>query len=175
MDPATDVGPLATAAIRDEVEEQVRRTVEMGARLLTGGKRREGAGNYYLPTALADIPAGSPAHDDEIFGPVASLWRAADLDDAIRIANDTQFGLGAAAWTNDEAEQDRFTHEIEAGAVFINAMVASDPRLPFGGVKASGYGRELSDFGIREFVNVKTVWIGPASGPKQDERTAAPE
>jgi succinate-semialdehyde dehydrogenase/glutarate-semialdehyde dehydrogenase len=175
MDPATDVGPLATAAIRDEVEEQVRRTLEMGARLLTGGKRREGPGNYYLPTALSEIPAGSPAHDDEIFGPVASLWRAADVDEAIRIANDTQFGLGAAAWTNDQAEQDRFTHEIEAGAVFINAMVASDPRLPFGGVKASGYGRELSDFGIREFVNVKTVWIGPASERGQDTKTAAPE
>jgi succinate-semialdehyde dehydrogenase/glutarate-semialdehyde dehydrogenase len=174
-DPTTDVGPLATAAIRDEVEEQTRRTIEMGARLLTGGKRLEGPGNYYLPTALADIPAGSPAHQDEIFGPVASIWRATDIDDAIRIANDTQFGLGAAAWTRDEAEQERFTHEIEAGAVFINAMVASDPRLPFGGVKASGYGRELSEFGIREFVNVKTVWIGPASEQGQQAKTAAPE
>jgi succinate-semialdehyde dehydrogenase/glutarate-semialdehyde dehydrogenase len=175
MDPATDVGPLATAKIRDDVHEQVQRTLEMGARLLTGGRKVEGAGNYYAPTALADIPDGSPAHDDEIFGPVAALWRVKDIDEAIRIANDTPFGLGAAAWTEDAAEQERFANEIEAGAVFINGMVASDPRLPFGGIKDSGYGRELSDFGIREFVNVKTVWFGPAARPGQEGKTAAPE
>lgn len=163
MDPATQVGPLATPSIRDQVDEQVRRSVAMGARLLTGGRRTDGPGNYYPPTVLADIPTGSPAQDDEIFGPVAALWRAASVEEAIRIANDTPFGLGAAAWTNDPAEQDRFASEIEAGAVFVNGMVASDPRLPFGGVKASGYGRELSEFGIREFVNVKTVWMGPAT------------
>jgi succinate-semialdehyde dehydrogenase/glutarate-semialdehyde dehydrogenase len=162
MDPATDVGPLATPQIADEVAEQVRRSVEMGARLLLGGERPEGPGNFYPPTVLAEIPEGSPAHREEIFGPVAMIFRARDLDDAIRIANDTQFGLGSAAWTNDPEERERLIREIEAGQVFINGMVASDPRLPFGGVKESGYGRELGVFGIREFVNVKTIWIGGA-------------
>ena len=175
LDPATEVGPLATPSIRDEVDEQVRRTVEMGGRILTGGHPLDGPGNYYAPTAIADIPAGSPAQEDEIFGPVAALWRVRDLDEAIRVANDTSFGLGASAWTRDRAEEERFTQEIEAGAVFINAMVASDPRLPFGGIKASGYGRELAEFGIREFVNVKTVWIGPATEAESSAKAAAPE
>ena len=126
---------------------------------MTGGKRLDGPGNFYAPTVLSKIPKGSPAHCEELFGPVASVFRAKDLDDAIRIANDSRFGLGASAWTNDEKERERLINEIESGMVFINRMVASDPRLPFGGVKWSGYGRELGTFGIREFTDVKTVWI----------------
>ncbi|HET7322504.1 MAG TPA: NAD-dependent succinate-semialdehyde dehydrogenase [Longimicrobiaceae bacterium] len=160
MERDTDVGPLATPQIRDEVAEQVERSVEMGARLLTGGKRVEGAGNYYLPTALAGIPPEAPAAREEVFGPVASLFRVKSAEEAVRLANDTSFGLGSAAWTKEPAERDLFINELQAGAVFIDGMVASDPRLPFGGVKESGYGRELSVFGIREFVNIKTVWVG---------------
>jgi succinate-semialdehyde dehydrogenase/glutarate-semialdehyde dehydrogenase len=160
MDESTDIGPLATADIRDGLEQQVRESVEMGAEVLTGGERLDRRGYYYPPTVLADIPQDSPASQDELFGPVASLFRVSDLEEAIRIANDTSFGLGSAAWTNNEAERARFIEELQAGQVFINGMVASDPRLPFGGVKESGYGRELSEFGIREFVNIKTVWIG---------------
>jgi succinate-semialdehyde dehydrogenase / glutarate-semialdehyde dehydrogenase len=168
MDDATDVGPLATQAIRDEVAEQVRRSVEMGARVLTGGSAPGRPGWYYTPTILTDIPRESPAYTEEVFGPVALLHRVPDADAAIRLANDTQFGLGSSVWTRDPAEARRFTDEIEAGMVFVNAMVASDPRLPFGGVKESGYGRELSVLGIREFVNVKTVWMedtGPTDLP----------
>ncbi len=159
MDAATDVGPLATADILAALEDQVTRSVAAGARLLTGGVRLDRPGNYYAPTVLADIPRHAPAYTEEIFGPVAALFRVPGIDEAIRLANDTAFGLGASAWTNDEAQRARFIDEIDAGAVFINGMVASDPRLPFGGVKRSGYGRELGVFGIREFVNVKTVWI----------------
>jgi succinate-semialdehyde dehydrogenase / glutarate-semialdehyde dehydrogenase len=157
LDPATEIGPLATESIRDELHEQVTETVQRGARLVTGGTMMAGDGWFYEPTVLADIPYGSPAHRDELFGPVASLFRVADMDEAIRVANDSVFGLGSAAWTQDAAEQRRFSDEIEAGLVFINGMVASDPRLPFGGVKRSGYGRELGRVGIREFVNIKTV------------------
>jgi len=153
----TDVGPLATRQIAEELEKQVNESVRRGARVLTGGRRVPGAGNYFEPTVLTDVPVDSPAYRDELFGPVASLFRARDLDDAIRIANDTAFGLGAAAWTKDDAEADRFARDLEAGTVFINGMVASDPRFPFGGVKNSGYGRELGSWGLREFVNVKTV------------------
>jgi succinate-semialdehyde dehydrogenase/glutarate-semialdehyde dehydrogenase len=159
MDPATEVGPLATAQILEELDEQVRRSVEAGARLLTGGQRLDRPGFYYAPTVLADIPEGAPAFSEELFGPVAALFRARDIEEAIRVANATSFGLGASVWTNDAGERTRFIEEIEAGMVYVNAMVVSDPRLPFGGVKRSGYGRELSAAGIREFVNVKTVWI----------------
>ena len=159
LDDTVQLGPLATEQILTDLEEQVRKTVELGARVLTGGKRLPGPGYFYPPTVLADIPRDSPAYREELFGPVASLFRVPDIDEAIRIANDTSFGLGASAWTTDQAEQARFIEEIEAGSVFINGMVASDPRLPFGGVKRSGYGRELSIQGIREFVNIKTVWV----------------
>jgi succinate-semialdehyde dehydrogenase / glutarate-semialdehyde dehydrogenase len=159
MDDTVQIGPLATAQILEDLDEQVNKTVELGARVLTGGKRLADPGYYYPPTVLTKIPQDSPAYREELFGPVASLFRASDIADAIRIANDTSFGLGASAWTNDRDEQTRFIEEIEAGSVFINGMVASDPRLPFGGVKNSGYGRELGAFGIREFLNIKTVWI----------------
>jgi succinate-semialdehyde dehydrogenase/glutarate-semialdehyde dehydrogenase len=159
MDESTQLGPLATAEILEGLDEQVRRSVEMGARVLTGGKRLDRPGHYYAPTVLADVPKDAPAYGQELFGPVAALYRANGIDDAIRLANDTEFGLGASAWTNDEAEQRRFIDDIEAGMVFINGMVASDPRLPFGGAKRSGYGRELGVYGIREFVNVKTVRV----------------
>ena len=138
----------------------IRRTAH--ARVLTGARRVERSGYFYEPTVLTNIPKGSPAYRDELFGPVACIFRAKDVDDAIRIANDTRFGLGASAWTNDEAERNRFINELEAGMVFINKMVASDPRLPFGGVKQSGHGRELGPYGIREFTNIKTVWIQAA-------------
>jgi len=159
MDAATHVGPLATEDGLKTLEEQVNHTVRMGARILLGGKRLMGKGNFYQPTVLIDIPAGSPVQEDELFGPVASLFRADGMADAIRIANETKFGLGACAWTNDEAEREMFINDIQSGLAFINSMVASDPRIPFGGVKQSGYGRELSHHGIREFVNVKSVSI----------------
>ena len=164
MQPDTDIGPLATASIQDEVHEQVQQSVEAGARLLCGGTLPDGSGWFYPPTVLADLPEAAPAYREEVFGPVASVFRVPSLDAAIRLANDTTFGLGSSAWTRDPAEQVRLTEEIEAGMVFINAMVASDPRLPFGGVKASGYGRELGVWGIREFVNTKTVWIQDTVG-----------
>lgn len=159
FDEKTELGPLATRSGVEELDQSVQTSVKSGAELLTGGKRLDGPGNFYAPTVLSKIPKGSPAHCEELFGPVASVFRAKDLDDAIRIANDSRFGLGASAWTNDEKERERLINEIESGMVFINRMVASDPRLPFGGVKWSGYGRELGTFGIREFTDVKTVWI----------------
>jgi succinate-semialdehyde dehydrogenase/glutarate-semialdehyde dehydrogenase len=156
---STDIGPLATEQILKDVDEQVKTSVAAGALLLTGGKQLDRPGNFYEPTVLVNIPSGSPASCEEIFGPVGTLFRVKDIDEAIQLANATSFGLGAAAWTNDANEQERFSDELEAGSVFINGMVASDPRLPFGGVKNSGYGRELGEFGIREFVNIKTVWV----------------
>jgi succinate-semialdehyde dehydrogenase/glutarate-semialdehyde dehydrogenase len=161
MEEATQVGPLATPQILEDLERQVERSVEMGARVLTGGKRIPGPGNFYPPTVLADLPPDSPAAREEVFGPVACLWRAGGIEEAIRLANDTEFGLGASAWTGDAAERQRFIDELDAGMVFINGMVASDARLPFGGVKRSGYGRELSAWGIREFQNIKTVRVAP--------------
>jgi len=169
LDEATDIGPLATEQIRDGLHAQVRASVEAGARLLTGGEPLDGPGWFYPPTVLADAPAGSPARADELFGPVATVLRARDVDEAIGLANETGFGLGAAAWTTDTDERDRFARELDAGMVFINAMVASDPRLPFGGVKRSGYGRELGRHGIREFVNVKAVSIQTGGTPDGKE------
>lgn len=157
MDESIDVGPLATADAVKSLHADVQRSIQAGARVLTGG--RPAQGNFYLPTVLTDVPKDSPAYHEELFGPVASIFRAKDVDDAIRVANDSKFGLGASAWTNDSAEQERFINELEAGMVFINQMVASDPRVPFGGIKHSGFGRELSVHGIREFTNIKTVVV----------------
>ena len=163
LDESTELGPLATADGVTSLDADVKKTVAAGARVLTGGKPLDNRpGNYYSPTVLTDIPLNSPAYREELFGPVACLFPAKNLEDAIRIANDSKFGLGASAWTNDAAERDRFIHDLEAGMVFINRMVASDPRLPFGGVKKSGHGRELGPYGIREFTNIKTVWVQAA-------------
>ena len=159
FDEITEIGPLATEHILQGVHEQVQKSIAAGAKLLTGGNRIHGSGFFYEPTVLVDVPSDSPAYREEIFGPVASFFRVRDAADAIEIANDTSFGLGASAWTNDRAEQELFASELETGMVFINAMVASDPRLPFGGVKRSGFGRELGVAGIREFTNAKTIWI----------------
>ena len=163
-DPKTQIGPLATAAIRDGVAEQVARSIAAGARVLTGGRVLDGPGYLYAPTVLCDVPPTAPAARDEIFGPVAALFRVAGIDEAIALANATPFGLGAAAFTRERQEADRLTRELEAGSVFINGMVASDVRFPFGGVKRSGHGRELSRYGMHEFVNVKTVRVSGLSG-----------
>jgi succinate-semialdehyde dehydrogenase/glutarate-semialdehyde dehydrogenase len=148
----------------EDVDQQVRDSVDAGARVLTGGKPMDGPGNYYPPTVLTDIPEDSPAYKEEIFGPVASMFRVGGVDEAIRLANDIPFGLSSSAWTNDEEERERFIEEIEAGMVYVNKMTESTPEVPFGGVKESGYGRELSIFGIREFVNAKTVWVEENTG-----------
>jgi succinate-semialdehyde dehydrogenase/glutarate-semialdehyde dehydrogenase len=155
----TDVGPLATPDAVKDLDADVQKTLQAGAQLLAGGKPVNGPGNFYLPTVLTNIPKDSPAYREEFFGPVASIFRVKNLDEAIAIANDSRFGLGASAWTNDAVEREQLINELEAGMVFINQMVASDPRVPFGGVKASGHGRELGPYGIREFTNIKTVWI----------------
>jgi succinate-semialdehyde dehydrogenase/glutarate-semialdehyde dehydrogenase len=160
LDETTDVGPLATPQIIQDLERQVRKSIEAGARLLTGGRRIGERGNFYAPTVLADVPESAPVYAEETFGPVATLFRVKDADEAMRLANATTFGLAASVWTSDRNEADRFIDGIETGQVFVNAMVASDPRVPFGGVKHSGFGRELGVFGIREFVNIKTIWIG---------------
>jgi succinate-semialdehyde dehydrogenase/glutarate-semialdehyde dehydrogenase len=162
LDESTELGPLATPEGVNDLDADVRKTVAAGAKVLTGGKRLERPGNFYAPTVLTQVPTNSPAYREELFGPVASIFRAKDLGDAIRIANDSRFGLGASAWTNNADERERLVNEIEAGMVFINHMVASDPRLPFGGIKQSGHGRELGVEGIREFTNTKTVWIEEA-------------
>jgi succinate-semialdehyde dehydrogenase/glutarate-semialdehyde dehydrogenase len=159
MEEATELGPQATAAIRDQLDQQVKASVAAGAKVATGGEKLDRAGYYYAPTVLTDIPANAPAAREELFGPVASVFRAKDLADAIRIANGTSFGLGASAWTRDDAERNQFVAEIESGLLFINGMVVSDSRLPFGGVKNSGFGRELGEFGIHEFVNIKSVRV----------------
>ena len=163
LDEAVEVGPLAMPQIADDLEKQVRESVAAGARLLTGGKRVGSRGNFYAPTVLRDIPLSAPANSEETFGPVASIFRVANVDEAIRIANSTEFGLGSSVWTTDRAETQTLIDGIDAGQVFVNAMVASDPRIPFGGVKRSGYGRELGPHGIREFVNAKTVFIAKSN------------
>ena len=160
FDESTDIGPLATPSIRDGVHDQVRKSVAAGAKLLAGGETAKGRGNFYPPTVLAEIPQEAPAYREEIFGPVALLFRVENAAASIALANESDFGLGASVWTNDPAEQELFATELAAGMVFVNAMVASDPRLPFGGIKRSGYGRELGSLGIREFMNAKTVVIG---------------
>ena len=159
FDEKTELGPLASANGVADLDHDVQKSIGMGARVLTGGKPLDRPGNFYAPTVLTDISEESPAYREELFGPVASLFRAKDLDHAIQIANASRFGLGASAWTNDHTERKRFINDIDAGMVFINRMVASDPRIPFGGVKWSGHGRELGIHGIREFTNIKTVWI----------------
>jgi succinate-semialdehyde dehydrogenase/glutarate-semialdehyde dehydrogenase len=171
LDPATEVGPLATRATLTNLDDQVRRSIAAGARVRAGGHPLERPGYYYAPTVLTDIEPGSPAYAEEMFGPVAALFRVRDAGEAIRVANDTSFGLGSSVWTNDAAERARFIDEIEAGQVFVNGMVVSDPRLPFGGIKNSGYGRELGVYGIREFVNVKTIWIHEATAARPESAT----
>jgi succinate-semialdehyde dehydrogenase/glutarate-semialdehyde dehydrogenase len=163
---STDIGPLATPKILADLHLQVQQAVAAGAVLLTGGQPLNQPGNYYAPTALTAVPKTSPSYYDELFGPVAQIFRVKDAAEAIEVANDTPFGLGSSAWTTDEDEQQQFIAGLEAGQVFINGMVASDPHLPFGGVKNSGYGRELSREGLLEFVNIKTVWIGKSEGNK---------
>jgi len=163
FDAKTDIGPLATPDAVKDIDGDVQKTIQAGAKLLTGGKPVPGAGNFYEPTVLTCIPKDSPAYREEFFGPVASIFRVKDVEGALAIANDSRFGLGASAWTNDPAERERFINDLEAGMVFINQMVVSDTRLPFGGVKASGHGRELGPYGIREFANAKTVWIRDAN------------
>jgi succinate-semialdehyde dehydrogenase / glutarate-semialdehyde dehydrogenase len=155
----TDLGPQARHDLRDDLHRLVLASIEQGARLLLGGDVPPGAGAYYPPTVLADVKRGMPAYDEELFGPVAAIIRAKDEADAVRIANDTVFGLGAAVFTKDAERGERVARQLEAGATFVNALVASDPRLPFGGIKESGYGRELGSYGIKEFVNIKTVYV----------------
>ena len=159
LESSTDVGPIATRSGLEQLEQQVKSATDAGARTACGGKRLPGPGFYYAPTVLADIPIDAAINREEVFGPVALVYRVDDIDAAIRLANSTPFGLASSVWTDDEAEQARFVQELEAGQTFINALVASDPRLPFGGVKRSGYGRELGSLGILEFVNSKTVYI----------------
>jgi succinate-semialdehyde dehydrogenase/glutarate-semialdehyde dehydrogenase len=171
LDKHTDIGPLAMPAIREDLHDQVQRSVAAGATLALGGKPRDGAGWFYEPTVLTSVPEHAPAFCEETFGPLAAIVRARDTSEAIRLANATRFGLGASAWTREAGETERFARELAAGSVFINAIVASDPRFPFGGIKASGYGRELSAFGIREFVNIKTVRITSGERGATRDRT----
>jgi succinate-semialdehyde dehydrogenase/glutarate-semialdehyde dehydrogenase len=155
----TDIGPQARPDLRDELHQQVRASIAKGAKVLLGGDVPPGKGSFYPPTILAEVKPGMPAYDEELFGPVAAIIKATDEADAVRIANDSVFGLGAAVFTKDLARGERVARELEAGCTFVNALVASDPRLPFGGIKESGYGRELGTYGIREFMNAKTVYL----------------
>jgi succinate-semialdehyde dehydrogenase / glutarate-semialdehyde dehydrogenase len=173
MDRANQVGPLARADLVDDLERQVDESVRLGARAVVGGKRIEGGGHYFEPTVLTNVRPGMPAYHEETFGPVAAVIRVKDADDALRVANDTDFGLGSNIWTGDVERGKRLAETVEAGLVFINGMVASDARLPFGGVKRSGFGRELSEYGIKEFTNIQTVWVGPARTDGQ-ARSAPP-
>jgi succinate-semialdehyde dehydrogenase/glutarate-semialdehyde dehydrogenase len=171
FDPKTDMGPLSSFEQRDTVLKQLDEAKALGATLLFGGERIDGPGAFLTAGILTDVPQGSPLTAEEIFGPIAMVFRAADLDDAIRIANDIPFGLGSSAWTRDPAEQERFIRDIEAGMTAINEMLASAPEAPFGGVKRSGHGRELSRYGLHEFMNLKTV-MHAADAP-QSPRTEA--
>ena len=172
LDTQTQIGPLAREDLRETLERQVRESVGMGARVLTGGGRGDRKGWYYQPTVLADVTENMPVFKEETFGPVAAVVRVRDADEAVRVANDSAYGLGANLWTRDLALGERLARRIESGSVFVNGMVASDPRLPFGGVKRSGYGRELSSYGIKEFVNIQTIWIAEGSqavsGPQSE-------
>jgi succinate-semialdehyde dehydrogenase/glutarate-semialdehyde dehydrogenase len=159
MNDETELGPIAREDLLEELDAQVKESVKKGARILCGGNKIKREGFYFEPTIISNLKPGIPAYDDEIFGPVASLIKAEDEDDAIRIANDSNFGLGASLWTNDIEKAKIIASKIDSGSVFVNGLVKSDPRLPFGGIKNSGYGRELSHYGIKEFVNIKTVWI----------------
>jgi len=161
-DRANQVGPLARPDLVDDLERQVKESISKGARVLAGGKRLNNGGNFFEPTVLAGVKPGMPVYNEETFGPVAAVIRVRDAEEALRVANDTDFGLGSSIWTGDVERGQMLAERVEAGLVFINGMVASDARLPFGGVKRSGYGRELSAAGIREFTNIQTVWVGPA-------------
>jgi succinate-semialdehyde dehydrogenase / glutarate-semialdehyde dehydrogenase len=165
------MGPLARADLVDELERQVNESVRLGARPLTGGRRIPGDGYYFEPTVLTNVRPGMPAYHEETFGPLAAVIRVKDAEDAVRVANDTDYGLGSNIWTSDIDRAKKLAERVEAGLVFINGMVASDARLPFGGVKRSGYGRELSEYGIKEFTNIQTVWVGPA---RDGTKTAPP-
>ena len=160
MDPATELAPMARIDLRDELHAQVSRSIEQGATPLTGCRPLDGPGAFYAPSILDGVKPGMLAYEEELFGPVAIVIRARDQDDALRIANDSRFGLGGSVWTRDRARGEAFARAMACGSAFVNGMVKSDPRLPFGGIKASGYGRELSREGIREFVNIKTLWLG---------------
>lgn len=157
--PDTQVGPLARMDLVDELDSQVKKSIEMGAKLLCGGKHIKSPGAYYEPTILSDVKKGMPAYQEETFGPVMAIIPVKNKDEALEVANDSEFGLGGSIWSRDIVKAEKLARKIETGAVFINGMVKSDPRLPFGGIKKSGYGRELSDYGIKEFVNIKSIWI----------------
>jgi succinate-semialdehyde dehydrogenase/glutarate-semialdehyde dehydrogenase len=171
-DRATQVGPLARPDLRDALQRQVDESTAQGARIAVGGQARPGRGYFYAPTVLTHVTPAMPAFREETFGPVAAVIRARDTEEALALANDSPFGLGAALWTTDVDTARALARRIESGAVFVNGMVASDPRLPFGGIKGSGYGRELGAHGIREFVNVQTVWLGPAESPTPPKAAA---
>ena len=172
MERDTKIGPMARTDLRDELVEQVRDTVAAGAKLLAGGEARPGAGAFVEPTVVGDVAPGMRMAAEETFGPAAALMRARDAEHAVELANDSRYGLGGNLWTRDIAKAEQLAARLESGNCFINGMTASDPRLPFGGVKKSGLGRELSEFGIREFVNVQTVWIGPDTGASAASRPA---
>lgn len=159
LDPASTIGPMARADLRDELHGQVQRTVNAGAKLLLGGRKVDGPGNFYAPTVLADVTPGMAAFDEETFGPVAAITVAEDAEHAIELANTSEYGLGGALWTGDTARAQRLARQLETGGVFVNGFSLTDPRIPAGGVKRSGYGRELSHFGLREFTNAQAVWV----------------
>ena len=159
MEGTTELGPMAREDLLLDLDAQVKKSVEKGAVLLCGGKRKDMPGYYYEPTVIGNVKKGMPAYSEELFGPAASLIRVRDEEEALFVANDTEFGLGASIWTRDTEKGKHLASKIESGSVFLNGMVKSDPRLPFGGIKISGYGRELSHYGIKEFVNIKTVWV----------------